>query len=80
MSHGSDGCFGAQQDSSVKGFKGWLAFPVENMLRRGTLDELTESSCVTGVYFYYCFSSREMAGQSAYLDEIALVADYTDFN
>ncbi|MCR4905114.1 MAG: metallophosphoesterase family protein [Clostridiales bacterium] len=80
MSHGSDGCFGAQQDSSVKGFKGWLAFPVENMLKRSTLDPLTESSCVTGVYFYYCFSSREMAGESAYLDEIALVKDYKVFD
>ena len=80
MSHGGDGCFGNGQDSSVRGFRGWLAFPVENMLKRGSLEPLKDSSCVTGVYFYYCFSSGEMAGQSAYLDEIALVTDYREFN
>ncbi|MBR5366678.1 MAG: metallophosphoesterase family protein [Clostridia bacterium] len=80
MSHGGDGCFGRDQDSSVRGLRGWFAFPVENMLKRSTLDPLTDASCVTGVYFYYCLSSAEMAGQSVYLDEISLVTDYTDFH
>lgn len=80
MSHGGDGCFGAQQDSSVKGFKGWLAFPVENMLKRGSLEKLTKQSCVTGVYFYYCLNAAEMKGHPVWLDDIALVKDYQDFN
>ncbi|MBE6725187.1 MAG: hypothetical protein E7576_08370 [Ruminococcaceae bacterium] len=80
MSHGGDGCFGAQQDSSVRGFKGWLAFPVENMLKRGTLEQLKSTSCVTGVYFYYCLNASEMKGHPVWLDEIALVDDYTKFD
>ena len=80
MSHGDDGCFGAQQDSSVRGFKGWLAFPVEHMLKRGTLEPLKETSCVTGVYFYYCLNAGNMKGHPVWLDEIALVDDYTKFD
>ncbi|MBQ4349711.1 MAG: metallophosphoesterase family protein [Clostridia bacterium] len=80
MSHGSDGCFGAAENSSVRGFKGWFAFPVENMLRRGTLEQLTDTSCVTGVYFYYCLSSAEMKGHPVWLDNISLVRDYRTFN
>ena len=64
----------------MRGFKGWFAFPVENMLRRGTLEPLTDTSCVTGVYFYYCLSSAEMEGHPVWLDNISLVRDYRTFN
>ena len=80
MSHGGDGCFGAQQDSSVKGFRGWFAFPVEHMLKRGTLEKLTDSSYVTGVYFYYCLNAAVMTGHPVWLDDIALVEDYDNWN
>ena len=80
MSHGGDGCFGAQQDSSVKGFRGWFAFPVEHMLKRGTLEKLTDSSYVTGVYFYYCLNEAGMTGHPVWLDDIALVEDYSEWN
>ena len=80
MSHGGDGCFGVQQNSSVKGMKGWFAFPVENMLKRGSLEKLRKTDCVTGVYFYYCFNSEEMAGHQVWLDDITLTGDYKVFD
>ena len=80
MRHGGDGCFGAGQDSSVKGLKGWFAFPVENMLRRNTLDHLKDSDCVTGVYFYFCLASAGMKGNHVYLDDVTLVEDYRVFD
>lgn len=80
MSHGGDGCFGAQQDSSVRGYRGWFAFPVEHMLKRSTLEPLKDSSCVTGVYFYYCLNAAAMKGHPVWLDDIALVRDYEEWN
>ena len=80
MSHGGDGCFGAAQDSSVKGLKGWFAFPVENMLKRSTLDRLKPTDRITGVYFYFCLASSEMRGNKVYLDEISLTEDYEVFD
>ena len=76
MSHGDDGCFGTAQGSSVKGLKGWFAFPVQNMPQYGTKARLTENSVITGVYFFGCLSDASMAGQHIYLDNISLVEDY----
>lgn len=80
MSHGSDGCFGKAENSSVKGFKGWFAFPIENMPRRGNGALLKKDSYITGFYLYYCLSSADMAGQNVYIDECAIVEDYTRFD
>lgn len=80
MSHGNDGCFGEQQTSSVKGFKGWFAFPIENMLKRGTLEQLDEDSYITHVYFYFCLASANMKNNRVYLDNISIVKDYTVFD
>ena len=80
MSHGGDGCFGEQQDSSVKGLKGWFAFPVENMLKYGALTELDENSYITHVYMYYCLASANMKNNRVYIDDISLVKDYKVFD
>ncbi|MBQ8333716.1 MAG: hypothetical protein IJX93_08085 [Clostridia bacterium] len=80
MSHGNDGCFGQQQDSSVKGFKGWFAFPVENMLERGSLDALAEDSYITHVYLYWCLSAANMKNNCVYIDNISFVKDYKVFD
>lgn len=79
MTTGNDGCFGAKQNSSVKGFKGWFAFPIENMLKYKSLTALTEDSYLTHVYFYFSISSDEMKGNPIYLDDISIVKDYTVF-
>ena len=79
MSHGGDGCFGAQQDSPVLGKKGWFAFPLDQMWKRSSLEPLNENSVVTDLYFYYCLNSDTMVNNRIYLDEIAFVEDYTVF-
>ena len=80
MSHGGDGCFGAAQDSSVRGFKGWFAFPVENMPKRSSHEKLKADDVVTGVYFYFCLSDSSMKGSGILLDDIVLTEDYTAFD
>ena len=75
MSHSDDGCFGATQNSSVAGLKGWFAFPLEDMLKGG--EALTGDSVVTGFYFYASYAAAEMADKEFYLDNFMLVSDYT---
>lgn len=80
MKHGNDGCFGAGDGQSVKGLKGWFAFPIKNMPQRTTGNKLTEDSVITGIYFYFSFASVEMAGKQVYIDDVTLVNDYTAFD
>ena len=80
MNHGDDGCFGAQQSSSVKGYKGWFAFPISNMPQRSTQATLGEDSYITHFYMYFCLADASMKGQCVYLDNIELVKDYTVFD
>ena len=77
--HGDDGCFGTAQSSSVKSFRGWMAFPVENFSKRSGGGVRFSGSCVKGVYMYWDFSSSSMLGKQFYLDELQLVPDYTVF-
>ena len=79
MYHGTDGCFGAAQDSSVKNFKGWLAFPTANFAYRGGTGDRFDANVIKAVYMYFDFSSDGMLGKPFYLDEIALVEDYKVF-
>ena len=80
MYHGADdGCFGAAQASSVKDFKGWLAFPTMDFGARKGTGEGFSAHEVKGVYMYFDYSSDSMLGTPFYLDEIALVEDYTVF-
>ncbi len=78
MQHGNDGCFGQAENSSVKGLCGWFAFPLENMRKGSTAP--TADTVITDIYFYYCLSSASMAGNRVYIDNIALVEDYTVFD
>jgi len=80
MSHGGDGCFGAAEGSSVRGYKGWFAFPVEYMYRRSSGAAPTENTAVTGFYLYFCLNSSEMAGKNFYIDNCMLVKDYKVFD
>jgi len=79
MSTGGDGCFGADQDSSVKGYKGWFAFPLEYMIRRGGVN-LQADTAVTGIYFYFSPSESSELNKPVYIDNIQLVADYHSVN
>jgi hypothetical protein len=79
MTHGGDGCFGAAQDSSVKNFRGWLAFPVEDFAMRETTGIPFSAHEIAGVYLYWDYADDSMLSESFYLDEIALVEDYRVF-
>ncbi len=84
--HGDDGCFGSAQNSSVKGFKGWLAFPVKDFLCRKNTGAVPEpagtsyhESTTVGIYFFWDYENSSYKGKKFYLDEIQLVEDYRVF-
>lgn len=79
MYHGTDGCFGAAQSSSVQDFKGWLAFPTADFAERTGSGSTFDSRSIKAVYMYFDLSSDDMLGTPFYLDEIALVDDYRVF-
>ena len=70
MQHGADGCFGEAEGSSVLGFSGWFAFPLEHMLQDSSAP--SADTVITDIYFYFCLSKRSMAGAQVYLDNIML--------
>ncbi|MHB1152493.1 MAG: metallophosphoesterase [Eubacteriales bacterium] len=84
--HGSDGCFGSDQDSSVAGFRGWFAFPVSDFTIRANANpggyaagESYDLSEVNGIYMFWDYDDSIEQGTKFYLDEIALVEDHTVF-
>ncbi len=85
--HGNDGCFGEAQSTPVKGYKGWLAFPVKDFLYRpntgsdgvsaGTPFNLYEFSAI---YIFWDYAdSASYVNKHFYLDELQLVEDYRVF-
>lgn len=85
MNHGSDGCFGTAQNGSVKGLKGWLAFPTADFgYRAGTGTGATSGfngNEIAGVYMFWDYDkSADYIGKAFYLDEIQLVPDYKTFD
>ena len=76
MRYGKDGTFGADSGASVKGFKGWFAFPVSDMIQRETGESIDPEKKLTGIYFYYSMSHESMAGNYLYIDDISLVEDF----
>ncbi|MEG2118542.1 MAG: hypothetical protein RRY76_04980 [Clostridia bacterium] len=86
LMHGGDGCFGSAQSSSVKDFKGWMAFPVKDMIYRSGTGSAPESAGVvypynevSAFFMYWDYSDVSMQNKKFYLDEIQYVADYKDF-
>jgi len=84
--HGADGCFGLEQASSVKGFKGWMAFPVKDFTYRygtgsgaGSAGEAYPFTDIAGVYMFWNYAGSTTSGTKFILDEIQLVEDYTVF-
>lgn len=83
--HGSDdGCFGTAQGSSVKGFKGWLAFPVADFTyRSGTgtngISGSYPDTDIAGVYLFWDYDDSIATGTKFVLDELQLVKDYKVF-
>lgn len=73
---GTDACFGSGDNSSVKGYKGWFAFPLQYMVRAGTKASLKSDSVITGLYFYMSYSSQSDVNKPVYIDNIQLVEDY----
>lgn len=84
--HGSDGCFGVAEGAAVKGFKGWLAFPVKDFTYRygtgsgaGSSGESYPLNEIAGVYMFWNYSDATESGAKFVLDELQLVRDYTVF-
>ena len=75
MSTGTDGCFGLDQNSSMSGFKGWLAFPLDNIV---TEDGATApaDAIIEKIYIYHNIKDRSMLNQPFYIDDIEFVVDY----
>lgn len=80
MYHGKDGFFGANNASSVKGLRGWFAFPIKEMRQENTGKTLLKDDVITGLYFYYLISDKSMANKQLYIDDIMLVKDYREAN
>lgn len=80
MTHGDDGCFGAQQSSSVKGYKGLFAIPVSDFgYRYGTGNNMPLEGEIVGVYFYWDFTSETPAGSYFYFDQLGFTDDYSAY-
>ncbi len=84
--HGTDGCFGSDQNSSVRGFKGWMAFPVKDFLCRtgtgsgqGRDGASYNESTTVGIYFFWDYENSSYVGEKFYIDEIHIVEDYRVF-
>ena len=76
--NGGDGCFGADQGASVKGFKGFMAFPVSDFVSAdGTA--LTSATQVKEMYMFFDYSDVSLLGKGFYLDEIGLVSQFWNF-
>ena len=72
MSLGDDGCLGAAQNSSLSGFRGWIALPLRHILNdRG--NPISSSATVNKFYMYFDFASINMEGKTFYLDQVVLV-------
>lgn len=79
LKSGNDGCFGAAQNTSVKGFTGYLAFPIKYM--HNPEDKIaTEDTVVTGIFFYCSLAEEGMTDDFAYIGNIELVEDYRIFD
>ncbi len=77
-----DGCFGKVGGHEIlRGAKGWLAFPIKDMLQAGTGDALCSEDVITTAYLYYSLNHEEPEtyGQYVIIDDIALAEDYKVF-
>ena len=74
MSHGNDGCFGNDQNSSVRGLKGYFAFDIREMLSGGS--RAGAGTLLTGIYFYGDINNSNDLNKAFYIDDIKLVEDY----
>ena len=75
MSTGTDGCFGLDQNSSMSGFKGWLAFPLKNIVTEDG-DTAPADAIIEKIYIYHNIKDRNMLNQPFYVDDIVFVVDY----
>jgi hypothetical protein len=76
MTTGADGCFGNGQTSSMVGFKGWLAFPLESIVTKTEKAAASADTAISSFYFYHNIETREMVNAPFYIDDIELVVDY----
>ena len=81
MLHGDDGCFGTAQSSSVKDYKGYMAFPLSDFVSWDSSDLAfdAETQKVTGVYFYFDYDSVSYSEKPFYFDDIIFTSDYKYF-
>lgn len=78
--HGGDGCFGNAQGSSVRDYKGWLAFPIEDFAASTSSPAGPGSSVVMKeVFLFFDFTELSMQGSTFYIDELGMVPEYWVF-
>ena len=75
---GENGGIGTLHGSSVEGFCGWFAFPLDEMVQKGNKKQLAPTDEINGVFFRFAFSDPSMAGNSICIDDICLAKNYTD--
>lgn len=75
LRHGTDGCFGTEQDGTVLGKKGYFAFPISGFLQ-GTR-RVNERTPMLALYFYASLpAGDEYLNTPFYMDNVMLVEDY----
>ena len=76
LHNGDDGNFGADQNSPVRGYKGWFAMPINDMTKDG--GRLNAESVIKSIYFFYSLKDSASAGDMFYIDNFGLYEDYKD--
>ena len=69
-------CVGNGDGCSVRGLKGYFAFPISDMCNASG-QYLTADSLVTGVYIYMSHATADDINKPIYFDNVQLVVDYT---
>ena len=75
-----NGNIGADAGVSVEGYCGWFAISLDDLYQVGTRDILDPEDRITGFYIYFTLANEDMVGEYVYIDDIALVEDYVNFN
>lgn len=77
--HGTDGCFGVKQDTSLLNYKGYMAIPISDF---GSCKDKTifdpETQDIAGVYFYFDYNGVSYANKPFYFDNIQFLADFNN--
>lgn len=75
-----NGYIGTDAGVSLEGLCGWFAVELDDLYQPYFRKMLTSSDCVTDMFIFFTQANESMTGQYIYIDDIAFVENYTDFN